>query len=326
MPKKILIIKLGYSETLDSEIGKIPSLGDVLRTTPILWALKERFPDSHITWLVSEHAEQLLKGNSLIDRLLVWDEFIPFQLMREKIDVLINLEKIPGVAALADMIDAWIKYGFRFDSNSGNYHSYERGLDMITYIEEKKRTKKLPDYWQKILVEMIGVSWSGQEYVMGYQPVKKDMFDIGLNYKVGRKWPTKAMSDEKWHILAEDLKNMGFVVSWQQGFDDLIEYMEWVNSCRMLISQDSLGLHLALAFKKKLIALWGPTNPQEIYPYQNTKIVRSDSNCDLMPCYGSECENKEFCMDKINIKDIVDAVMELEKGRFPEFQLQELKY
>ena len=40
MKTKILIIKLGYSETLDQDIGRVPSFGDVLRTTPILWALK----------------------------------------------------------------------------------------------------------------------------------------------------------------------------------------------------------------------------------------------------------------------------------------------
>lgn len=99
MCTKILVIKLGYSETLDPEIGKVPSLGDVLRTTPILSALKERYQDSQITWLVSEHAEPLLYRNPHIDRLLVWDNFVPFQLMKEKFDVLINLEKIPGVCA-----------------------------------------------------------------------------------------------------------------------------------------------------------------------------------------------------------------------------------
>ncbi|MDD5436991.1 MAG: glycosyltransferase family 9 protein, partial [Candidatus Omnitrophica bacterium] len=78
MPTKILIMKLGYSETLDSEIARIPSLGDVLRTTPILWALKEKYKDSHISWLVDRQAEPLLRGNPLIDRILVWDEFVPF--------------------------------------------------------------------------------------------------------------------------------------------------------------------------------------------------------------------------------------------------------
>jgi len=56
---------LAIQKTLDPEIGKVPSLGDVLRTTPILWAVKEKYPDSHITWLVTENAEALLKENHL---------------------------------------------------------------------------------------------------------------------------------------------------------------------------------------------------------------------------------------------------------------------
>jgi len=80
MQTKILIIKLGYSETLDPEIGRVPSLGDVLRTTPILHALREKFPESHITWFVSENAEPLLHKNPLINRVIVADLFSPFSL------------------------------------------------------------------------------------------------------------------------------------------------------------------------------------------------------------------------------------------------------
>ena len=195
MSTKLLIIKLGYSETLDQEIGKVPSLGDVLRTTPILWGLKEKYPDSHITWLVAEQAEPLLHGNKLIDRILVWDQFVPFQIMREKFDILINLEKIAGVAALTDMIDAWAKYGFRFEGINGNYHAYERGINFIDYIEDKKKINKVKDSWQKILFEMLSVEWKGQEYILGYEPKTEVTCDIGLNYKVGSKWPTKAMSE-----------------------------------------------------------------------------------------------------------------------------------
>jgi hypothetical protein len=50
--KKVLIIKLGYSETLDSALSLTTSLGDVLRTTVIL----HFFKDWHITWLVDEKA------------------------------------------------------------------------------------------------------------------------------------------------------------------------------------------------------------------------------------------------------------------------------
>ena len=311
MPTKILIIKLGYSETLDSEIGKVPSLGDVLRTTPILWALKERFPDSHITWLISEHSEPLLKGNRLIDRLLVWDQFVPFQLMREKIDVLINLQKVPGVAALSDMIDAWTKYGFRFDSNKGTYHSYERGLDFIDYIEKKREGQKSGVHWQRVLIEMLGVEWKCQEYVLGYKPLSEEVFDIGLNYMAGSKWPTKIMPMYKWNKLEKELTGLGYNVSFQKGLKDLYEYMEWINSCRVIITQDSLGLHLALAMKKGLIGLYGPTDPCETYLYERGKHVLADVSCPNMPCYCPTCPTDLQCMESINVEEIIGAVKNL---------------
>ncbi len=307
MTTKILIIKLGYSETLDPEIARIPSLGDVLRTTPILWALKEKYADSRITWLVDKDAEPLLCGNRLLDRILVWDEFVPFQLMKEKFDVLINLEKIPGVCALADIVDAWVKYGFRFDGIKGTYHAYEHGLDFIDYIK-KKKTGKSRDCWQKILIQMMGAKWKGQEYIIGYKPRPKKKYDIGFNYIVGSKWPHKAMPIEKWRELEKELIKEGYTVSWQQGVDDLYKYMDWINSCRTLISNDSLGLHIAFALKKNVIGLFGPTDSKEIYFYRNSKVVRADKKCRYMPCYKISCRTGQKCMKAINIKSIVRAV------------------
>jgi heptosyltransferase-2 len=305
---KILIIKLGYSETLDSEIGKTPSLGDVLRTTPILSALKEKHENSHITWLVSKQAEPLLHGNRFINRILVWDEFVPFQLMREKFDVLINLEKISGIAALSDMIDAWTKYGFRFEGVYGNYHAYERGLTFIDYIEEKKKSNRAKDFWQKVLIEMIGVKWKAQEYVIGYDPGTEPIYDVGLNYKVGSKWPTKAMSEDRWRVLGNRLIGAGLKISWQEGLEDLYSYMDWINSNRLIITQDSLGLHLAFALKKKVIGIFGPTDAKEVHLYGGAKAITSSAKCKYIPCYSSECLSGMNCMDIMNIDEIIESV------------------
>ena len=66
---KILIVKLGYSETLDAEISRKSSLGDVLRTTVLLHAFK----NDDVSWLVDEHAFPLLEGNPYIRQILVFD-------------------------------------------------------------------------------------------------------------------------------------------------------------------------------------------------------------------------------------------------------------
>lgn len=312
MAVKALIIKLGYSETLDPEIGRVPSLGDVLRTTPILSALKERFEDSHITWLVSPQAEPLLNGNKLIDRILIWDEFVPFQLMREKFDILINLEKIPGLCAISDMIDAWAKYGFRFDSVSGSWGAYERGQSFLQYILKKEIDIKYVDYWQKVLVEMVGVDWKGQEYVLGYEPQSETTIDFGFNVEVGPKWQVKSLPRESWLRLEEMLRGAGYSVTWQQGKKNLYEYMDWINSSRILISNDSLGLHIAQAMGKPVVGLFGPTEPSEIFFYGPSKVIRprADFDCSILPCYSAQCSHTSLCMNNVDPEDIFHAAVE----------------
>jgi heptosyltransferase-2 len=276
---KILIIKLGYSETLDAEIGRHVSLGDVLRTTPILSALKNKYQNSHMSWLVSEQAEPLIHGNDYIDRVLVWDQFVPFQLLSEKFDLVINLEKVPGICALSDKIEAWNKYGFRFNSETGHYDGYEQGLEFIDYINQKEIGKSSNDCWQKSLIELLGLKWNNQNYSLGYKPKSKEIYDIGLNFEVGKKWPQKAMPIEKWELLAKKLEKKDFRVSWQEGLNSLYDYIDWINSCRVIITQDSLGLHLALALNKRVIALFGPTSSNEVYfPDGNFVINAKDNN------------------------------------------------
>jgi heptosyltransferase-2 len=310
MQTKVLIIKLGYSETLDPEIGAVPSLGDVLRTTPLLAGIKERFPDSHITWLVAREAEPLLNGNKLVDRILCWDSFVGFQLMREKFDILINLEKIPGICALSEMIDAWSKYGYRFDAVKGEFAAYEKGLDFISHMQDKRHGKP-QKFWQQVLLEMLDVEWRGQEYVLGYKPPTQECFDVGLNFAVGKKWPHKALPEKKWKDLEQRLLKAGLSVSWQTGHENLYEYMDWINQNRLIVSNDSLGLHLAFALKKKAVGLFGPTHTSEIYFYRNSRAVISRCDCDMMPCYLPYCATGLDCMNHISLDELEAAVYSL---------------
>lgn len=305
---KILIIKLGYSETLDKEEGKIISLGDILRTTPILEAIKEKYCVSQVTFLTDIKAKALIQNNPYIDRLLVWDEFMGFLLQREKYDIVINLEKHPGICALTDMIDAWQKYGFRLVTQTGHVDEYNQEISFIEYINNKEIKK---DYWQKILIEHLGLEWKKQKYSLGYTPQSREVFDIGLNYQVGTKWPTKAMSKDKWNELYEKLTKLGYRVTWQEGLNSLEDYIDWVNSSKLIITQDSLGMHLAMALEKKQIALFGATGFEEVYSYGETVFMKSDIICESMPCYKRTCENDKFCMDEINTNHIIKKIKEL---------------
>lgn len=52
---------------------KPSSLGDVVHAVPTAWALKERWPTLHLTWLVNRGFESLIKPISCIDETLPFD-------------------------------------------------------------------------------------------------------------------------------------------------------------------------------------------------------------------------------------------------------------
>lgn len=305
--KKILVIKMGYSETLDSEESRVVSLGDVIRCSVILEPLKSKFPGSHITWLVSEEALPLVAHNNFIDRILVWDEFVPYVLMREKYDIVINLEKIHGICALADMVDAWEKIGFRFNSQDGGFDTYMISMAAKEYIKDKDE-KGIRSVWQEVILNMLGMKWEEQDYCLGYKPRTETANDVGLNYLVGSKWPTKAMSESRWQELENLLKDKGYTVSWQQGKKNLYEYMDWIHSCKTIVTSDSLGMHLAFAMGKPAVCLFGATDSSEIFLYNGSAAVSSPVNDSCPPCYSRRCRNEEFCMDSIDLKTIVKHI------------------
>ena len=52
-------------------IVKTSSLGDVIHTLPALNAIRNHFPDAHITWLVEAAAADLVVGHRALDRVIV---------------------------------------------------------------------------------------------------------------------------------------------------------------------------------------------------------------------------------------------------------------
>lgn len=306
---KVLIIKLGYSETIDAGIGKITSLGDVLRTTVILYP----FANDQVTWLVDEKAYPLLEGNPCIQRILTYDLTSVLQLQRERFDTVINLEKVPGICALADSISAWRRYGFRFDEQHGVAEAYDGCEKVFTLCRDGDLKRSHQGSWQESLLQIVGAKWEGQEYILGYRPKTKETFDVGLNWAVGPKWPNKAWPGSRWEELRLLLPD-GFSYSMQAGMDDLRAYMDWINSCRLLVTNDSLGLHIALALRKKVVVMYGPTNPNETHFYGRGEVLYPDIDLDCIPCLEPYCSQVSCCMEHIAATSVLNSIRRLLAG------------
>ncbi len=301
---KVLIIKTGYSETLDGNISEVVSFGDVLRTTAILHIFK----NDDVTWLTDYKALPLLEGNKYIKRIIPINPINLFQVEHEHFDVVVNLEKVPGLCALAEEVNAWKRFGFRFDFMTGKALAYERSDEALALAGNIELKRNYNKSWVESLYEMMGEKWNGEGYILGYKPTIKVKNDIGFNYHVGSKWPNKAWS--KWDKLNSKLKKQ-YKTSYQEAIDNIHAYIDWIASCKLIISSDSLGVHIALALSKKVICLFGPTNANDLHNAPNLIRLTPPAAYDCIPCLKPKCDKKVSCMELIEAEQVEKAVKEL---------------
>lgn len=293
--RKVLIVKLGYSETLDSRLGEAVSLGDVLRTTVIL----HYFKDSQVSWLADRKAMPLLKNNPYIKRIFVYNKEGRARLSREKYDLVVNLEKSPDLRAFCGDLPAGKRMGFE-NSSCDSKPALELG-------RQARRQNK--ECWQKILSRALGRKWKGEPYILGYQPKSRIKYDIGFNWTTSSRWSNKAWPKDYWYRL-EALLNGKYSISWQKGLRGLHRYMDWINSCRLIVTADTLGLHLALALRKRVVVLFGPTPPSEIHFYRLGSFLAPKAPYPCLPCLKTSCDKKRQCMEYIFPEDVARRIEE----------------
>ena len=54
---------------------RFSSIGDIILTTPVIRALRQRWPDSRISFLVKDIFAPLLRGNPHLDEIIVYDKY-----------------------------------------------------------------------------------------------------------------------------------------------------------------------------------------------------------------------------------------------------------
>jgi len=335
--KKILIIKLA-------------SAGDVLRTTTLLSALKQRYPNSHITWVVEKTAQELLEGNANIKRILVCSEENILSLKRERFEVVISLDKAVKATSLAMSVNASEKYGYGLDKegrlcplNREAEYSYLLGIDDELKFFKNKKT------YQELIFEATGLKYENNPYelILGEGDIEfansffkknnlyRDGTVIGINTGAGRAFANKNLRKERIAELIELLhkelhvkimllggplekeineyieKKAGHKVVNNGCANNLKEFAALINNCGLIIAADTLAMHVAIALKKPIVAIFGPTCAQEIDLYGRGYKIIAEAEC--APCYKNKCDKKPTCTDNIPLKDIVKSAKRLIK-------------
>lgn len=79
-----------------------------------------------------------------------------------------------------------------------------------------------------------------------------------------------------------------------------------VGACDLVVSGDSLGMHIAIALEKYTVAWFGPTCSQEIDLFDNGEKITTYLNCH--PCWKRSCSKPNMCYDHVEIDDFIKAI------------------
>lgn len=108
------------------------------------------------------------------------------------------------------------------------------------------------------------------------------------------------------------VKEAGCEIINSGGRHSLKQFSALVNKCAIVITADTLCLHIAIALRRPVVALFGPTCHQEIDLYNRGCKILTEIDC--APCYKLSCEKHPNCMDGIKLEDILKAIKDLIRG------------
>jgi heptosyltransferase II len=257
---KTLIIKLGAT-------------GDVVRTTTLLSEL-----EGEVYWLTSDLNAGMLEGHLAISEIIPWSLRNKLY-TRRQYDLIINLEDTAEAAEIVKANTCADLYGAYMDRHGKVVytHNAREWFDMSLisrFGRQKADALKLRNRksYQEIIFNGLGFTFSGQPYYLPEPGYSELNGDIAIAPKAGTVWPMKewAYYVELRRMLEED----GFSVNWLPLRTTLREHLGDVANHRLLVSGDSLPMHVALGYGIPCVSLFICTSPWEIYDYGiQTQIV-----------------------------------------------------
>lgn len=319
--------KLSFQKSLNKVLVIKPSsLGDVVHSLPFLFSLKKGFPEAEVHWVIADSFAPLLAGHPLIDKLWVikkdgWNKPAHFirtveelarlgrDLRQESYDAVFDLQGLLRSALIAKATGTAIRIGFE-DAREGARFFYSHLVG-----GRRERDHAVDRYLN--MARFAGCQ-AEAEFPM---PVSADFsppFDQYAVIAPGARWPSKRWPAKNFGEVAGALDMNSVVVGAASdraladevvarcggkavslaGKTDLRELVEVIRHARFVLTNDSGPMHIAAALGIPVIALFGPTDPAVIGPYDSGKAQNMVfkkrflcSPCRKRNCRGMSCMN-----------------------------------
>ncbi len=290
-------------------VKRVGGAGDVLLTTPILQALKEKYPYSWLTFVCSPYGSEAIKDHPLLDEIVAcfggYEEILEYRRAGEELTYTLWYEYTPE----KHIVDAYALCA-EVELSSREYK-----------IELRKEDR---NFARNILLQA--------------EPLNRPL--IGVHR--GPSWPHRMWAPEKFRRVLRFFKKRygATVVEFSsdrgmylgEGIDltgrtTIKQAAATLAECDLLICIDSLFLHLAGAVKTPVVAVFGCTDPDKRLPFNALSVgVQTRGACRgchhlQVGAFNSRCRrDRIYCLEEVDPADVIEQALKLlAKKRLPGF-------
>lgn len=316
-------------------IIRFSSIGDIVLTTPVIRCIKQQVEGIELHYATKKSFKSILENNPYIDKLHLLEKDIkPLlnDLKKENFDYIIDLHN--------NLRTKIIKFNLRTRSSSFNKLNFQKFIYTTFKINKLPEIHIVDRYLQTANVLGVKNDNEGLDYFI---PKKDEVnitkYNINENYVgivIGAKFATKRLPTNKIIELCKNVNKQIVLLGGKEDFEEgdkilnslkrdnifnacgkfnLNQSASLIKQASIIVSHDTGLMHIASAFDKKIISIWGNTVPEfgmSQYVSKSNKILIEVKNLKCRPCSKigyNKCPKEHFdCMNKIDIDSIINKM------------------
>jgi heptosyltransferase-2 len=325
-------------------------VGDAVMSLPALRALRERFPSAEIVILAKPWVADLYGREPFCDRMIAYTPKTLTEkwaagraLAKEQFDCAILLQNAFEAALVAYTARIPERIGYARDGRSllltraipvprpGEIPPHER----FYYLELLRRSGIIERIPESDAIRLDGAAAAREAGIarferLGFGPTVIGM-SPGAAYGNAKRWLPERFAEAANTIARQTGASVAIFGSKDEGElcssiaaavtapvrnfageTTLAEFIELAAACRVYLSNDSGGMHIASALGVPTVAIFGATNDVTTGPTGPlARVVREPVECS--PCLKRECPIDHRCMTRVEASRVANTALDLLK-------------
>lgn len=320
-------------------IIKPGAIGDLLQLTPVIRALKGKYPNARISLVVSSPATaSLFRHNPHVNETIVFDKKgehrslsalirLWRRLRHARYDMVLNFQR--------SNLKAWFLASAAFPCRLLVYHKakdrvvhavvnhletvFPLGIEASDFDLDLYTGADDEAYAEKIFADsdlngrrVIALNPGASNRIKCWSPLKfAELGDRLVNELDARVIVVGGTEDRD---LADEIcAGMHNIPLDLVGEVSLLQLGAVLKRCAALVSGDTGPMHLTTAVKTPVVALFGAIDPKRTGPIGDGHMVIRHEEVECVPCVAKECTNPSYleCMERISVDEVFKAVSEM---------------